>query len=278
MNLFANLVHAGNRVLHRSHAFFSRRQRLPRNVGRLLRAGRHLIDVARHFQHRITGLPNLGRLLLLRGQQLRRCLLSALGCARHLCRRLIDPQHDVAQFLNREVHRVGDGAGDVLGHGRMHRQVTVGHLGQFVHQPQNSRLITRVQLLRRVFLLLGFLLTHACFLLTHARFLFTRALVGTIDLEQQKNYTCQQQTEREHQVKIVLTAIEFLLVGACQLDQRIFEFLVIVKDVLCRLLGIHQPLHVAQDARYGSLISGKRLFHFAEALFGICICGCVQAQ
>jgi hypothetical protein len=41
-----------------------------------------------------------------------------------------------AQFFHRVVHRVGDGAGDVFGHGGFLRQVALGHRLQLVHQTQ----------------------------------------------------------------------------------------------------------------------------------------------
>jgi hypothetical protein len=58
------------------------------------------------------------------------------------------------KFLHRVVHRVGDGAGDVFGHGGFLRQITLGHRLQLVHQTQNGRLVGVIDALG--FLLLTF--------------------------------------------------------------------------------------------------------------------------
>jgi hypothetical protein len=61
-----------------------------------------------------------------------------------------------AQLFHRVVHRVGDGAGDVFGHRGLLRQVAFGHRLQFVHQPQNGRLVGVVDALGLLLLALGF--------------------------------------------------------------------------------------------------------------------------
>ncbi len=61
-------------------------------------------------------------------------------------RRVVDRGHELAQGVDRVVDRVGDGARDVLGHGRLHGQVAVGEARQLVEQPQNRLLIALVLL------------------------------------------------------------------------------------------------------------------------------------
>jgi hypothetical protein len=68
--------------------------------------------------------------------------------------RVLHAAHQLAQLLHRVVHRVGDGAGDVLGHRGFLGQIAFGDCLQFVHQPQNGRLVGIVDAL-------GFLLQAA---------------------------------------------------------------------------------------------------------------------
>ena len=57
------------------------------------------------------------------------------------------PLHQRAQLLDREVDRVRDRAGHVLGHRRLHRQVAVGEVAHLVQQPQDRLLVALVLLL-----------------------------------------------------------------------------------------------------------------------------------
>ena len=129
-------------------ALFGGGQRLLRNPGRLGGGLRHLVDRLRHLQHRRGGLLDLPVLPLRRleqpvGDRLR--FLRRLG---HLVGRGVDAAHQRAQFLDREVDRVGDGAGHVLGHRRLHGQVAVGEVAHLVQQPQNGFLVALVLALR----------------------------------------------------------------------------------------------------------------------------------
>jgi hypothetical protein len=76
---------------------------------------------------------------------------------RHPGGRVLHGAHQLAQFFHRVVHRVGDGAGDVLGHGRFLRQVALGDRLQFVHQAKNGGLVGVVDALGFLLLALGFL-------------------------------------------------------------------------------------------------------------------------
>jgi hypothetical protein len=60
------------------------------------------------------------------------------------------------KFFHRVVHRVGNGARDVLGHRGFLGQITFSHCLQFVHQPQNGRLVGVVDALGFLLLAFGF--------------------------------------------------------------------------------------------------------------------------
>jgi hypothetical protein len=111
------------------------------DVGRFLRLGRDLVDAASHLQHRFAGVADLAQLLGRRREQLGRVRLDLLGRRRHPAHRALHLRHQGAQLLDRVVHRVGDRAGDVLGHRRLLRQVAFGNALQLVHQAKNRRLV-----------------------------------------------------------------------------------------------------------------------------------------
>ena len=82
----------------------------------------------------------------------RACVDAVLTCSAVVLMR----PHQAAQLFHRVVHRVGDRAGDVLGHRRLHGEVAVRHLLQLVHQPQNRRLVGLVGLPGLLLQALGF--------------------------------------------------------------------------------------------------------------------------
>ncbi|MDZ7654169.1 MAG: hypothetical protein U5L03_17240 [Burkholderiaceae bacterium] len=59
LDLFADLVHAGDLVVHRALAAFGRFQRVARHLGRLTGAARHLVDLRGHLQHLLAGVLDL---------------------------------------------------------------------------------------------------------------------------------------------------------------------------------------------------------------------------
>ena len=66
---------------------------------------------------------------------------------RDLIGRAVDPLDERTQFLDGEIDRVGDRAGHILGHRRLHREVAVGQVTHLVQQTQNRFLVTLVLLL-----------------------------------------------------------------------------------------------------------------------------------
>ena len=74
---------------------------------------------------------------------------------------LVDCPYQIAHLVDGEVDRVGDGAGEILGHGGGYRQVTVGQVGDFIEQTQNGGLVALV--------LLGGFLQAAAGVLHHHR-------------------------------------------------------------------------------------------------------------
>ena len=66
-------------------------------------------------------------------------------------RSTVDRRHQVAQRFDGVVDRIGNRAGDVLGHAGLHRQVALGQIAQLVEQAQDGVLVAAV-------LILGFLL------------------------------------------------------------------------------------------------------------------------
>ena len=94
-------------------------------------------------------------------QLLRGGVKQLVGGAFHLARRLrhargraLHVAHQRAQLFHRVVHRVGNCAGDVFRHRGFLRQIALGHRLQFVHQPQDGRLVGVIDALG--FLLLEF--------------------------------------------------------------------------------------------------------------------------
>ena len=79
---------------------------------------------------------------------------TCCGRVGHAADRALHLRHQRAQFLDGVVDRVGDRAGDVLGHRRLLRQVAFGDRLQLVHQAQDRRLVGVVDALG--FLLLAF--------------------------------------------------------------------------------------------------------------------------
>jgi hypothetical protein len=57
---------------------------------------------------------------------------------------VVDAPDQATQLFDRVIDRVGDGAGDVLGHRRLHGEIAVRHLLQLVHQPKNGGLVDLV--------------------------------------------------------------------------------------------------------------------------------------
>ena len=77
---------------------------------------------------------------------------AASVARRYLGGSVVDAAHQHAQLLDGEVHRVRDGARDVLGHRRLHGQVAVREVAHLVHETQN-RILVRAILLLDVFAL-----------------------------------------------------------------------------------------------------------------------------
>jgi hypothetical protein len=75
-----------------------------------------------------------------RGEQFVRCALRGVRGAGHAFGGVVDAAHQHGEFLNRVIHRVGNGARDVFRHRGAHREVAVGQVAHFVHQPQNGAL------------------------------------------------------------------------------------------------------------------------------------------
>ena len=78
------------------------------------------------------------------GQVHRRRLRFLCGGG-YLHRGLVDRRDQRTQRFDREVHRVGDRAGDVLGHRGLDRQIAFGERSHFVEQAQNRFLVALVQ-------------------------------------------------------------------------------------------------------------------------------------
>ena len=162
LDLVADGVHAADGVVHRSQAAFSSLQRLPRHLRRLLRLRRHVVDATGHLQHGFAGVADLAQLLGGGGQEFGGGLLDltgGVGHARHRALHLLDQR---AKFFHGVVHRIGDGAGDVLGDGGLLRQVALGHRLQFVHEAKNGRLVGVVDALGFAFLALGLAALQVC--------------------------------------------------------------------------------------------------------------------
>jgi hypothetical protein len=75
-----------------------------------------------------------------RGEQFVGRALRGVRGAGHALGGVVDAAHQHGEFLNRVIHRVGNGARDVLGYRGAHREVAVGQVAHFVHQPQNGTL------------------------------------------------------------------------------------------------------------------------------------------
>jgi hypothetical protein len=60
--------------------------------------------------------------------------LRLLGGAVQLNGAVVDGRDQLAQRLDGVVDRIGDRAGNVFGHGRLHRQIAVRQARQFVEQ------------------------------------------------------------------------------------------------------------------------------------------------
>jgi hypothetical protein len=155
LDLVADGVHAADGVLHRLQA----------RLGGLSDWRATWADscawpdtalIRSHVEHRLAGFADLAQLLGRGGQQLGGGAFHLRRRLRHLGGRVLHVAHQLAQFFHRVVHRVGDGAGDVLGHGGFLRQVAFGHRLQFVHQAKNGGLVGVVDALGFLLLALGF--------------------------------------------------------------------------------------------------------------------------
>ena len=148
LDLLADFMHALDGVFHRRRPLLRRRHRLACHVGRDTGRLRHVGNRIGHLDHGGADALDFTRLLLRSDQQLagdalclRRGAVDLFGRRRH-------PPHQAAQFLDRVVDGIGDGARDVFRHGGLHRQVAVGDLLQFVHQAQDGRLVLLIPGLR----------------------------------------------------------------------------------------------------------------------------------
>ena len=145
LDLRADLVHAGDLVLHRPAPPFSAAASDCCATRADCAGGlRHLVDRLRHLQHRRRRLLDLPVLPLRRLVQPVRDRLRFLRRLRHLVGRRVDALDQRAQLLDREVDRVGDRAGHVLGHRRLHGQVAVGEVAHLVQQPEDRLLVALV--------------------------------------------------------------------------------------------------------------------------------------
>ena len=97
------------------------------------------------------------QLLVGRRQKFGRCGVHLRRSLSHPGHRALHVTYQRAQFLDRVIHRVGNGTSDVLGHGGFLGQVALRHRLQLIHQSQNGRLIGIVHAL-------GFLLLTLCIL------------------------------------------------------------------------------------------------------------------
>lgn len=107
---------------------------------------RYLVDRHRHFVDRRRGAGDFLRLVLGGFGQVHRGGLGFLGRCGHLHGGLVDGLHQFAELVDGVIDRVGDGAGEVLGHGRGHGQVAVREVGDLVEQTQDRGLVAVVLL------------------------------------------------------------------------------------------------------------------------------------
>src|SRR5690606_11817897 len=108
----------------------------------------HLVNGDRDFVDRGRCRGDLLRLMLGGFGKVDGRGLGFLGGGGHLHGGLVNRGYQRSQRLDREVDRVRDGAGDVLGNGRADGKVAFGQRAHFVQQSQNGFLVALVQLLR----------------------------------------------------------------------------------------------------------------------------------
>src|SRR5690606_31849560 len=146
LDLLANVVHAGDGVVHHLVALVGdgyRTLRYRRGFGGVRR---YLVDRHGHFVDCRRSPGNFLRLMLGRLGQMHGGRLRFLRRTGHLNRSPVDGADEIAQLVVGVVDRVGDSAGEVFGYRRGHGQVTVGQVTDLVEQTQNGRLVTLVLL------------------------------------------------------------------------------------------------------------------------------------
>ncbi|MNS51981.1 hypothetical protein D3C72_846830 [compost metagenome] len=251
-------------------------QRLARHRGGLLRLRGHAVDSLGHGQHRLAGFANFAQLFGRGGEQFGRGVFHLRRRLRHAGCRVLHVAHQQAQFFHRVVHRVGDGAGDVLGHGRFLRQVAFGHCLQFVHQAKNGGLVGVVhaagffrRLLGSQTLAFGDGGTFAAFAHLHETDGAGERQGGQRQHEEQHDGTGAQAG----------TGRELLL----QFAQRLTQRLAVGQDGRLRFARGHQALQVAQNGRSlrahlfvglqdgFELLAGLRVFRAGEALLRVAV-------
>ena len=145
LDLRADLVHARDLVLHRLPALLRGGQRLLRHAAPTARrvCDTSLIDCA--ICSTDADACWISRFCRCDASNSRFEIACASCVAlRHLVGRRVDALDQRAQLLDREVDRVGDRAGHVLGHRRLHGEVAVGEVAHLVQQPQDRLLVALV--------------------------------------------------------------------------------------------------------------------------------------
>jgi hypothetical protein len=234
--------------------------------GRFLRLAGHRVDSRRHVQHRLAGFADLAQLLGRGGQQLGGRAFHLRRGLRHLGGRVLHVAHQLAQFFHRVVHRVGDGAGDVLGHRGFLRQVAFGHRLQFVHQAKNGGLVGVVDALGFLLLALGFEALRLGHFLALAAVLHLH--VGQADGAGDGEHGGQQQGGQgdRAQAGLARTACPAVLPAPAQR-------LAVGNDGRLRFARGHQALQVAQD---GAGLRAGLFVRFSSASRRSRVCGSLE--
>ena len=198
------------------------------------------------MQHRRRRLLDLAVLPLRRLEQPVRDRLRFLRRLRHLVGRRVDAAHQRAQLLDREVDRVGDRAGHVLGHRRLHGEVAVGEVAHLVQQPQDRFLVALVLVL-------------AVLRAQRAR---RRGTPCAISARQPSASSANAIARPSVKARVRLPPAAYWSASVVvSVEQR----LGLVVDAARRLLGDDEVRHVRQDRVDAGLVAGEALAELGRA-------------
>src|SRR5690606_23510355 len=146
LNLFTDVIHAGDGVVHHLVALVGNGHGTLRYRRGFAGVGRYLVDRHGHFVDRGRSTSDFLSLVLGSLGQVHGGGLGFLGRGGYLYGGRVDRRYQVAQLVDGVVDGVRNRTGEVLGYGCGHGQVTIGEISDFVEQTQNRRLVALVLL------------------------------------------------------------------------------------------------------------------------------------